>query len=220
MNYLMTRISINSVMLCDVYGKTSFKGLKQRVILRHTGATPANVPQNVLMQSWLPQNDLIAHPNTRLFITHCGNNGQLEGVYHGVPMLMMPLFGDQETNANRGVRRKYGLKMSAHEFTVEEFKGNVLELLNNRVYRDSIQKCSRILHSLPSAQSKAVFWIEHVLEFGGDHLRPYFMEMPLWKFFGLDVLFVCVITGSCLLAGVWWCCVKCCCRRRVKTKTE
>ncbi len=41
--------------------------------------------------------------NTRLFITHAGNNGQLEALYHGVPMLAMPVAGDQNRNGQENL---------------------------------------------------------------------------------------------------------------------
>lgn len=39
-----------------------------------------------------------AHPNVKLFISHGGLLGTTEAVYEGVPILAMPMFGDQLTN--------------------------------------------------------------------------------------------------------------------------
>ena len=36
------------------------------------------MPSNVKFMSWLPQNDLLAHNKTKLFITHGGMNGKVE----------------------------------------------------------------------------------------------------------------------------------------------
>jgi hypothetical protein len=42
-----------------------------------------------------PQRAVLTHPSTRLFFTHAGPSSVNEGVYHGVPMLTMGMFGDQ-----------------------------------------------------------------------------------------------------------------------------
>ena len=39
-----------------------------------------------------------AHPNVKLFITHCGGLGTQEAMYHGTPMVGLPIFGDQPKN--------------------------------------------------------------------------------------------------------------------------
>lgn len=36
------------------------------------------------------------HPKTVLFFTHCGMHGVLEALHHGVPMVGMPVFADQQ----------------------------------------------------------------------------------------------------------------------------
>ena len=36
-----------------------------------------------MVEEWVPQNDILGHPKLKLFITHGGNNGQYEALYHG-----------------------------------------------------------------------------------------------------------------------------------------
>lgn len=42
---------------------------------------------------------MIGHPNVKAFISHGGLLGTIEAVHSGVPVLVMPHFGDQHTNA-------------------------------------------------------------------------------------------------------------------------
>ena len=41
---------------------------------------------------------MLGHPKTRAFITHGGTNGIYEAIYHGIPVVGIPLFGDQFDN--------------------------------------------------------------------------------------------------------------------------
>lgn len=54
-----------------------------------------------MIQKWLPQNDILAHPNVKLFITHSGLFGTFEALANGVPLMMIPFFGDQYRNVTK-----------------------------------------------------------------------------------------------------------------------
>lgn len=49
-----------------------FRKLKQRVIMKWESETLAGKPNNVMINEWLPQDAILAHPNVKLFISHCG----------------------------------------------------------------------------------------------------------------------------------------------------
>ena len=40
----------------------------------------------------------IGNPKTRAFISHGGTNGIYETIYHGIPMMGVPMFTDQPDN--------------------------------------------------------------------------------------------------------------------------
>lgn len=72
-----------------------FSELKQRVIWKFEDENVPKLPPNVMVRKWLPQPDILAHPNIKVFITHGGLFGTQEGVYNAVPMLGMPFYCDQ-----------------------------------------------------------------------------------------------------------------------------
>lgn len=68
-----------------------------------------------LVVTWCPQLQVLAHKAVGCFMTHCGWNSTLEAMSLGVPMVAMPQWADQTTNAKFvadvwrvGVRVKVG----------------------------------------------------------------------------------------------------------------
>jgi hypothetical protein len=176
-----------------------------------------------MFASWLPQNDLLGHKNTKLFITHGGNNGQLEGVVHGVPMLTLPIFGDQFYNAQRAFKRGLGIHLDLESVSVEDLRAGVNEVISNPKYRAVTQRCAQILYDMPNPRKTTVFWVDHVLKFGGSHLKPSVMDMPIWQFLLLDVIafvFLCGLLAVFLTVLCCRCTFKRCCSPKPKAKAE
>ncbi|KAI5656468.1 hypothetical protein M9H77_25261 [Catharanthus roseus] len=80
-----------------------------------------------LILSWCPQLQVLAHKSIGCFITHCGWNSTLEALSLGVPMVAMPQWSDQTTNA---------------KFLVDFWKTGVRARNESGIVkRDEIEKC-------------------------------------------------------------------------------
>lgn len=178
----------------------AFGRLPQRILVQYRlDEVHGEVPANVKLMKWMPQNDILGHPKTKLFVMHGGNNGQNEAIYHGVPMLVIPVMGDQMYCGERVQAHGYGFYVKDKPaVTSDDLYQMMNEIITNGSYSANIKKCSAIIRSLPSAQEKFVFWVDHILKFGGAHLRPPSLDMPLYQVLMLDIL--AYYAGMALLA--------------------
>ncbi|CAL9690562.1 unnamed protein product [Knipowitschia caucasica] len=202
----------------------AFGQVPQRVLWRYDGEIPADAPKNVMPLKWLPQNDLLAHPKARLFMTHGGIHGTYEGICNGVPMLMFPLFGDQQDNVHRMVAKGVAEQLLIYDLSTESLVTALKKILNDKRYQENMQTLSSLHNDRPVPPlDLAVFWTEFVLRHkGADHLRVAAHNLNWIQYFCLDVLgflvlivFIVVwITVKCCL----FCTRKCCGRGTVKKK--
>ena len=56
-------------------------------------------PENLILKKWLPQKEILCHPNVKAFMAHGGLLGITETVHCGVPAIVTPFHGDQFLNA-------------------------------------------------------------------------------------------------------------------------
>ena len=95
------------------------------------GTSKLSVSDNLKLLSWLPQNDILGHPKTRLFIGHAGLNGILESTYHAVPMICSPFFGDQFDNAHMAKRAGFGEVVDLQATSSDEFASLIRKVITN-----------------------------------------------------------------------------------------
>ncbi len=178
----------------------AFRRIKQRVVWRFPGEPPKDLPVNVKVIEWMPQNDLLGHPNTKLFITHGGANGQYESLYHGVPVISIPLVAEQHYNAKRAEYHGLGLTLNIRQFDPVELVNAINEITTNPSYSQKMKLKSEIFKDgLMSPSERAVYWIGHILKYGGDHLHSYALDMPWYQYVMLDIFLFLASIGIGLL---------------------
>ncbi|XP_032311292.1 UDP-glycosyltransferase UGT5 [Drosophila ananassae] len=167
-----------------------FDSLKQRVLWKFENETLPELPPNVKVQRWLPQGDVLAHPNVKVFIAHGGLFGIQEAVYHGVPVLGMPVYGDQSLNLQRGKSLGCALVLDYRRLSEDELRSSLIELLENPQYRSNMKEASRVYRNRPlSAMDTAIYWIEYVITHrGAPYLVANGVHLPWYQFYLLDVI--------------------------------
>lgn len=88
-------------------------------------------PSNVLISKWLPQDDVLSHPNLRIFISHCGLGSVAESKYHGVPVVAMPLGIDQVSNADSIVKEGWAEKVDFGNLNEKDLTNALNKVLKN-----------------------------------------------------------------------------------------
>jgi glucuronosyltransferase len=131
---------------------------------RWEGAPPENMPKNLMAANWLPQKEILAHPKTRALMSHCGLNSIIEATCFGVPVIGVPLFGDQDFNAYRLEAQAIGVKLELKGMTQENMDTAVEKILTNPEYKANMVIRSRILIDQPlNPVDSAVYWTEFAL---------------------------------------------------------
>ncbi|XP_012579482.1 PREDICTED: UDP-glucuronosyltransferase 2B17-like isoform X4 [Condylura cristata] len=195
--------------------------IPQKVLWRFDGKRPATLGANTRLYQWIPQNDLLGHPKTKVFITHGGTNGIYEAIYHGVPMVGVPLFADQPDNIAHMMAKGAAVSVDFHTMSSTDLLNALKKVLNDPSYKENVMKLSRIHHDQPMKPlDRAVSWIEFVMRNkGAKHLRPASHDLSWAQLHSLDVigfLLACVVTAVYVITK---CCLFCC-WKVVKTRKD
>ncbi|KDR21702.1 2-hydroxyacylsphingosine 1-beta-galactosyltransferase isoform X2 [Zootermopsis nevadensis] len=177
----------------------AFALLPYRVIWKWE--TPENsvldLPSNVLLSRWLPQQDILGHNKIRAFVTHGGLLSMFETVYHGVPVVTMPVFCDHDANSAKAVLDGYALMLQLEDLTTEKLVWAINEVIHDPKYREGVRKRSRLLRDQPEHPlNRAIYWTEYVLRHkGAYHLQSPAKEHSVLQYYLIDVIIFCFIAG-------------------------
>ncbi|KAH8325035.1 hypothetical protein KR074_002540 [Drosophila pseudoananassae] len=171
--------------------------LKQKVIWKWDDLE--NLPgqsENILFAKWLPQDDILAHPNIKMFITHAGKGSVTEAQYHGKPMLALPVFGDQPGNAADMELQGFGVIESLVNLEEESFAASIKEVLENPKYTTAVKKFSELYRDRPlSARETLVYWVNYVIRHhGAPHLQSPAVHMSFIAANNLDIYVIIIGT--------------------------
>ncbi|XP_049817462.1 UDP-glycosyltransferase UGT5-like [Aethina tumida] len=197
-----------------------FSKLKLKILWKWEDDVLPGQPKNVKLNKWLPQPDVLAHPNVKLFITHGGYLSTTEAIYHGKPVLAIPVFADQFLNSKNLELQGYGKHIPFIDLNEENLSRVLDELLNNPEYARHAQRGSKIMRDkIVNPKDAAVYWTEYVIRHqGASHLKVAGVNLPLYKYLLLDVyLFLTVVVLSVIYLLIL---LKRICRRLLQRKSK
>ncbi|XP_050683799.1 UDP-glycosyltransferase UGT5-like isoform X5 [Leptidea sinapis] len=146
--------------------------------------------KNIRITKWVPQPDLLKHPNVKLFIMQGGFQSTEEAIIGGVPLIGLPMFADQWYNVEKYKYFGIGTKLDMNSFNEQELRFAISEVIENRSYRNNIVKLRQILSDEPQkGLDKAIWWTEYVLRHGGaKHLRSPAANMSWMEYYEVKLI--------------------------------
>ncbi|KAL8613958.1 hypothetical protein ACOMHN_023194 [Nucella lapillus] len=157
-----------------------FQNLPMNVVFRSNLTSPD--PAKIFVSRWLPQNDLLGHPNTKLFVSHCGKNGQYEALFHAVPLFCTPMSAEQPYNSKRIQKKGFGEVVDLLTISPKLLLQQIVTVAQDPGYKRAISKASSLFrqqYGVP--MQEAAKWLDHVMQYGGDYMRYAGQKMPLYQ---------------------------------------
>jgi UDP:flavonoid glycosyltransferase YjiC (YdhE family) len=102
---------------------------------------------NMTGEEFLPQVSVLPHVDA--VITHAGNNTTTECMWHGKPMLALPIFWDQHDNAQRVHETGCGLRLPTYSFADDELTGALETILTDQTIRARVSAAGERLRRTP-----------------------------------------------------------------------
>ncbi|GAB0095707.1 hypothetical protein DMENIID0001_111230 [Sergentomyia squamirostris] len=174
----------------------SFEMLQEKVLMKWETDQVPNIPSNVKIGKWLPQRDILAHKNLKVFVSHGAIGSITEARYWGVPIIGIPFFGDQMSNVAAAVKEGWAYQLNFDELTEESFSKALQEVLSNPKYRNTVEKMAQLYKDRPqTALETANYWIEYVIRHNGaPHLQSHAVHLNFWQNNSIDVIVFLIVT--------------------------
>jgi MGT family glycosyltransferase len=115
-----------------------------------TGKLPP-APDNVRIESWVPQQDVLAHATAA--VVHGGSGSTLGAIAAGLPLVVLPLFADQPFNARRVAETGAGIAVLPDREnppkTLAELRGAIETVLAEPSYGERARALAAELEAEP-----------------------------------------------------------------------
>jgi len=145
----------------------------------------------------------------------------MQALYHGVPQLCLPVWADQMYNAARMQYRGYGVNLGRMlHLTADKLVAGARDVITNRSYADNVLSASVVFRSRPqNPRQRAAWWIDHVIQHGGAHLRSHALDIAWYEYLMLDLLVVCLLIPLVLMTSAVTALICCCMQRNTAAIT-
>lgn len=97
-----------------------------------------NIPKNFIVRDFVPQAEVLKYAD--LFIAHGGMGSVSDGMYLGVPMILVPLGADQFFNAYRLQELGAGKVLKKKEVTAENLRREAEFVMRSDKFKENVKK--------------------------------------------------------------------------------
>ena len=199
----------------------AFKKIDLSVVWKWDSQIP-NLPSNVMISSWVPQQDLLAHPNLKVFVTHGGIGSIMESIYHKATIVGIPLANDHMPNLLRAVRHGYARILDWGTLSADQLANAINEGIRDGEMNSALEVIHNMyVDNMQRPVESAAWWLEYVCRHkGAGILQPSVgKDIPWYQFHHMDiVIFIFAIFSLICSASVLSCTL--CCRMCLKTKVK
>ncbi|UMM34240.1 hypothetical protein L5515_007400 [Caenorhabditis briggsae] len=139
-----------------------------RVIWSMKGERPPGLRDHVKTSSWVPQNQILHHNKTVLFLSHGGLKSTKEVICSATPTIFVPMFGEQTRNSWLIKEKGFGRIMNKFNINVKELGTHVREVLEHPTYQDKANKFLTYYMDQPiPTLDEGAFRFSKLLKYGG-----------------------------------------------------
>ncbi|CAG4908050.1 unnamed protein product [Colias eurytheme] len=140
----------------------AFKRIPQKVLWKLENITLNEDYENILTRPWFPQRDILCHSKVLAFISHGGMLSLSEAAHCGKPLLAIPFFGDQFSNAAAIESSGLGTTLYFDHVSADSLKDSI-EYLTTEKMQQSARSVSKLWHDRPmDVLDSAIYWTEYV----------------------------------------------------------
>ncbi|GMR46770.1 hypothetical protein PMAYCL1PPCAC_16965, partial [Pristionchus mayeri] len=164
---------------------------------------------NIYETVWVPQNDMLYDPRLSLFITHCGQGSTTEATAAGVPLIAIPVLGDQNRNAQVIKRIRTGIVLRKENLANGLIlESAIREMLSDKSYAERARKTGEMIRNRPfSPRETFVKNMEFMARFGPLRMFDHYgKNLNFFQYYLIDVIaFLVAIVLLTIFVCFWVC---------------
>lgn len=137
----------------------------------------------------------LGHPKIKAFVTHGGLLSMFETVYHGVPIITIPVFCDHDANAAKAEVDGYAKKLDLQHLTSDKLYKAIKDVIVDPKYKMQVKNRQTLLKDQKeSPLERAIYWTEYVIRHkGAYHLQSPAKDLNFFQYYMLDVALVFIV---------------------------
>jgi len=123
------------------------------------------IPGNFIVKNYVPQTDVLQY--TALFVTHGGMNSAHEGLYYGVPLIVIPQSADQPIIAGQVAKLGAGMTLQMQSLTAPQLREAVAHVLGRSTFKQAAAELRESFRSSGGFRQA----VDEIIEFSRQHRR-------------------------------------------------